>query len=360
MKIAVGLSGGVDSAVTALLLKRAGHEVAGVTMKLWRDGIYKGGDFDACFGPGEKDDIAAAEDLARRLGIPFEVCDCSEEYEREIVGYFRSERAAGRTPNPCVVCNRRMKFGLLPRLAAKRIDFDRFATGHYARLAERDGRRILSRAACKAKDQSYFLWGLSQEQLAMAMFPLGELSKDEVRKIAREAGLPMSGKEDSQDFYSGDPDDLVGLAPRKGEIVDLAGRTLAMHDGFWNFTIGQRKGLGFAAGEPMYVCAIDACRNRVVVGPRAQATRRSFRVDLSTLNAVSAALPDAPAQCTVKVRSTGDPKGPVLFRPDGTVEADCGIFGVAPGQSAVFYDPSGEDVLFGAVIADGGQGPEMA
>ena len=349
MRIAVGLSGGVDSAVAALILRRAGHDVVGVTMKLWREGRYAGGDFDACFGPGEEKDIAEAAAFASTLGIPYETFDCSEEYEQEVIRYFREERTAGRTPNPCIVCNRRMKFGLLPRLAAERLRFDRFATGHYARLYERGGRFALSRAAHAAKDQSYFLWGLSQEQLSRAMFPLGDLQKGDVRRIAREAGLPMAEKADSQDFYSGDPDELLGLAPREGTIVDLSGRVLARHDGYWHFTIGQRKGLGFAAGEPMYVCEIDACRNRVVVGRRDEAVSHEFRVDPATVNWVSMAPTDAPVECRVKVRSAGEPIGPVVYS-NGTVKSEGGVFGAAPGQSAVFYGLDSDALLFGAVI----------
>ena len=349
MKIAVGLSGGVDSAVAALLLKREGHEVTGITMKLWREGRYMGGGRDACFGPGEADDIAAAESFATKLGIDYRVFDCSEEYEKIVLDYFRRERTAGRTPNPCIVCNRKMKFGLLPKMAAKELGFDKFATGHYARIVERSGRLAIARAADEGKDQSYFLWGLSQEQIARAMFPLGALSKGEVREIAREAGLPMADKADSQDFYSGDPDELLGLAPREGTIVDLSGRVLARHDGYWHFTIGQRKGLGFAAGEPMYVCEIDACRNRVVVGRRDEAVSHEFRVDPATVNWVSMAPTDAPVECRVKVRSAGEPIGPVVYS-NGTVKSEGGVFGVAPGQSAVFYDIASDALLFGAVI----------
>ena len=350
MKVAVGLSGGVDSAVAALLMKRAGHEVVGVTMKLWKEGRYRGGSRDACFGPGEAEDVAAAEGLARLLGVEYRVFDCAEEYEREVLSRYRADRAAGRTPNPCVVCNRTMKFGILPRLAAEKLGADRFATGHYARISREGPRVALLRGASAAKDQSYFLWGLTQEQLAFAEFPLGGMEKSEVRAIAREAGLAMAEKADSQDFYSGDEEELLALEPREGEIVDVAGRTLGRHRGHWNFTVGQRKGLGIATGEPMYVVSVDACRNRVTVGRREEAVRREFAVDPATVNWVSAAPTEAPLECRVKVRSTGEPVGPAVYE-NGRVSVPGGIFGVAPGQSAVLYAPVSDELLLGGVIA---------
>ena len=347
MKVAVGLSGGVDSSVAALLLKDAGHEVVGVTMKLWREGRYQGGTRDACFGAGEELDIAQAAALAERLGIEYRVLDCADAYERDVLDYFRETSLAGRTPNPCVFCNARMKFGLLPRLARESgLDFEAFATGHYARIVRRDGRYAVQCAADAAKDQSYFLYRLSQEQLAHTLFPLGGLTKQEVRAYARAHGLDMADKPDSQDFYSGDRNELIGVEDREGDVVDLSGRVLGRHRGYWHYTVGQRKGLGIAAPEPLYVIRVDACRNQVVLGGKEALSVQSFHVD--DVNWMAQAETDAPIDCGVKIRSTGAPRGPATFQ-GGECTVPAGIAGVAPGQSAVFYDADGV-ILCGGVI----------
>ena len=347
MKVAVGLSGGVDSSVAALLLKERGCDVVGITMKLWR-GTYRGGGSDACFGPGEAEDIERAAGLARSMGIDYKVIDCSEAYEKAIVGMFRSVSLKGETPNPCVFCNAGFKFGLLPRLAREAgVEFDRIATGHYARIVERGGRLAVARAADEKKDQSYFLYRLSQEQLAGVEFPLGGLEKAEVRRIAAEHSLASADKADSQDFYSGDKNELIGAPPREGEIVDMSGRTVGKHQGYWNYTVGQRKGLGVFGPRPLYVVRLDACRNQVVLGTREEAYSREFRV--ADMCWMALAPTSAKVSAFVKIRSTGAPVGPVELE-DGTCRAPGeGLFGVAPGQSAVFYDEGGT-ILCGGVI----------
>lgn len=350
MNVIVGLSGGVDSSVAALLLKERGHHVIGVTMKLWRPGRYAGGARDACFGPGEDRDIEEAAAFAKAIGIDYRVFDCSDSYERLVVSYFRDTYLAGKTPNPCVRCNQTMKFGLLPKLAAESgLAFDAFATGHYARIAEKGGRHCLLRAKDESKDQSYFLYRLSQEQLARQLFPVGEMTKVEVRAYARAHGLAAAEKPDSQDFYSGDTAELIGAPDRPGDIVDLSGKVVGHHNGFWHYTIGQRKGLGVASPEPFYVVDLSACRNQVIVGRASDVLRTSFTVaDMNFVSippcGASAALP-----VLVKVRSAGVPKGPATLT-GNVCTIPGGLAGVAPGQSAVFYSPEAPDLLCGGII----------
>lgn len=279
MKIAVGLSGGVDSSVAALLLKRAGHEVVGLTMRLWREGVYKGGDRDACFGAHELEDIERARATAKKLGIGYETFDCFDAYKTSVIDYFRETYLAGKTPNPCVMCNPLLKFGLLPRLAREAgLKFDAFATGHYARLERVGERYAVRRAVDETKDQSYFLYRLSQEQLARTLFPLGALTKSETRKIAAAAGLVTAERPDSMDFYSGDKNELIGEPDRVGNIVDVHGKVLGRHNGFWHYTVGQRKGLGIGGGIPYYVLDVNACRNEVIVGFAEDAVKTSLEL----------------------------------------------------------------------------------
>lgn len=347
MTIAVGLSGGVDSSVSALMLKNQGHNVVGITMKLWR-GQYRGGDKEACFGAHEAEHIAAAEAFAKSIGIEYRVFDCSEEYDKTIISYFRDTYLSGRTPNPCVYCNAIMKFGLLPRLAIEGgLKFDKFATGHYARVVEEDGRYKLLRAVDEAKDQSYFLYRLSQEQLKRHIFPLGDLTKLEARNIAHEYNLIAADRPDSQDFYSGDTAELIGEGERIGDIINLDGKKVGSHTGYWKYTIGQRKGLGIGgAGEPYYVVDIDAANNRVIVGRINDAVKPSLK--LTDINWVSIAPTDDEIPCRVKVRSASRLVDAVYRK--GECFFEKGVFGVAPGQSAVVYSATSEELLLGGII----------
>ena len=355
MKILVGMSGGVDSSVAALKLREEGHEVVGATMMLW-DGRYKGGSRDACFGPGEARDADEAARFCAAIGIGHVRIDRAALYEEKVVSRWRREFLDGRTPNPCVLCNPLLKFTIPDAARAMGIAFDAFATGHYARIdgCGEGGRARLLRASDSARDQSYFLYRLSQEQLRRSIFPLGAMSKAQVRAFARSRGLgQVAEKPDSQDFYSGDKNELVGEEDRPGDIVDEAGRVVGRHTGHWKVTIGQRKGVGLSGtGEPLYVVAIDACRNRIVVGPRAATVSRALVAD--GVNWVSAA-PSAPGrrfECSMKVRSNGDPVDGVVATVLGDnsfrAEYPGGIAGVAPGQSAVLYD--GDAVLCGGFI----------
>ena len=335
-KIAVGLSGGVDSTVAASLLKARGDEVVGVTMTL-----------------GRADEAQALEEtrrVAERLGIPLHVFDLSAAWRTNVLDYIRDTYLGGATPNPCVRCNETVKFGLLPKLAFE-LGCDRFATGHYARVGKRlegrgtrDEKGWLRRGVDKGKDQSYFLYRVRPEVLARTEFPLGEMTKEAVRAKARELGLEVADRGDSQDFCGGDPMAVVGAAPREGDIVDASGKVLGRHQGFWNYTIGKRKGLGIGGGIPYYVIGLDAVRNEVIVGYREETLVRRFEI------ADVVRLADGwEGPLTVKVRSAGEPKGPVVWDGGAAVECPEGLAGVAPGQSAVFFD--GDTIVGGGIIA---------
>ena len=352
MKILVGLSGGVDSSVAALLLKKEGHEVIGATMSIWgKNGMAaKSSHKNACYGPDEKEDIEAAREIAKQIGIPYYVFDCVEQYERIVLENFKSEYIQGRTPNPCVWCNARVKFGVLPQIAKENgINFDKFATGHYARVVEENGRFLLKRGIAPHKDQSYFLYRLKQEQLKNIILPLGNYTKDQIREIAKENGLEVAEKPDSQDFYDGDYNELLGVKEKEGNIVDLNGKVLGTHKGIWNYTIGQRKGIGISSTEPLYVLELKKDTNEVVIGPKDKTFKKTLIAD--NINWIAIENLAEPRKATTKIRSTQQPT-PVTLTPieDGKVQVDFDEFqkSIAIGQSAVFYDE--DTVLGGGVI----------
>jgi tRNA-specific 2-thiouridylase len=361
--VAVGLSGGVDSSVTAYLLQREGYRVIGLTMQIW-DGTLPIPDEgrSGCYGPGEARDIEAAQSLAQRLGIPHHIVSLAPEYASEVIGYFRREYSAGRTPNPCVRCNRSMKFGLLlDRAKAQGITFDVFATGHYARVQQdrESDRWILLRAIDRAKDQSYFLSRLSQDQLRQVLFPLGGLTKPEVRTIAREIGwVDVAEKQESQNFIESKNYGVLFSEgeQRPGPIVDTQGRLRGQHRGIVHYTVGQRKGLGLGGtADPLYVVRIEACSNTVVVGQHSDLfLNRLLASDLNWIGRTAS--PESPLRIQAKIRQQHQEADASLCRASGRQDAVEVAFegpqmSITPGQTVVFYD---QDQVLGSGIIEAG------
>jgi tRNA-specific 2-thiouridylase len=353
-RVVVGMSGGVDSSVAALLLRDAGHEVHGVTMKIYSGKPAEGPVPDSCYGPGEPLDIQEAAGVCARLGIPHTVVDLSREYREQVLDYARDEYRGGRTPNPCVLCNGRVKFGLLlERLASEGMEFDHFATGHYCRVARipDTGRYAIRAAENHRKDQSYFLCMLTQSQLSRVTFPLGEMTKPQVREIAKKAGLANHARAESQDFVAGGYRAVLEEPDKPGPIVDQAGAVIGEHRGVWGYTVGQRKGLGVGGGEPLYVTRLDAGSNTVVAGPE----RTLYRQELVArdVNWASMDEPAEPVRLDVKIRYR-NPAVPAVVAPraDGSVRVtfDEPQRAIARGQWAVFY--SGDILVGGGVIAE--------
>ena len=353
-KVIVGLSGGVDSSVAAYLLKQQGFEVTGVTMSIWdgKPSLVPSGKH-ACYGPDENEEIAEARELAGILEIPYRVFDCSQRYKTLVLDYFRQEYLSGRTPNPCIKCNQLIKFGMLPDAAKMEgLAFDYFATGHYAIVEWDDQRKryLLKKGMDPRKDQTYFIYRLTQQQLSKVLFPIGKMTKQEVREIAAKINLPLSEKEESQDFYSGDYRDLLDIKDMPGDIVDRKGNVLGKHNGFWNFTIGQRKGLGVAYSEPLYVLSLNKDKNTVVVGIREEVMNSSFIVN--NLNWIAFESLAGPMEVTVKIRSAQNAASAWIepFEKDSVkVIFHLPNDGIAPGQSAVFYQ---DDLVIGGGVIE--------
>jgi tRNA-specific 2-thiouridylase len=356
MTVAVGMSGGVDSTMAAWMLKQQGHDVVGLTMQL-SDGLLSPSveRRSGCYGPGEVRDIAAAKAAAERIGIPHVTVTLAEEFRRCVLDYFREEYRAGRTPNPCVVCNREMKFGLLIERARQQgVRFDFFATGHYARVEFDEGRGLfrLLRGIDPSKDQSYFLARLTQDQLRQVLFPLGDWRKEAIISLAREVGLgEIADREESQDFLEGadyaplfEPSDS-----QPGPIRDSTGRMLGRHRGIIHYTIGQRKGLGIASTERLYVKELQVDTNTIVLGRRDEVMMDSCRVEDASW--ISGAPPDNGTPCLARLRYRHCGANVTLHRESDEAwraEFKEPQFAVAPGQAAVFYD--GDEVLGGGWI----------
>jgi tRNA-uridine 2-sulfurtransferase len=377
--IAVAMSGGVDSSTVAAILAHRGDSVVGLTLQLWdqtrlagRHGIPDAPKAGRCCSI---DDVYDARRVAEHLGIPYYVVNQEERFERDVVRPFVDEYLAGRTPIPCSLCNDHIKFDQLLR-TARSIGAERIATGHYA-VNEYDptrdggrGRWILKRPADLAKDQTYFLFGLTQEQLARTLFPLGRMTKPEVRAVARHRGLRLADKPDSQEICfipGGDYKQFIAAyleeqgetAPDSaGELVAASGEVLGRHDGIFNFTVGQRKGLGVASPTPLYVLNIDPASHCVTVGADAQLASRELRA--RRVNWISIAALTSPMRVRAKIRHRHEPAWATLEPAKGagmnSAEADVSVLvafdepqrAITPGQSAVFYD--GDEVVGGGWI----------
>jgi tRNA-uridine 2-sulfurtransferase len=334
--ILVALSGGVDSSVAALRLIEAGHRVEGATLRLW-DSCGKEGARSCC----ALEDAVDARAVARHLGIPHRILDHGEAFERLVVRPFAEAYASGRTPNPCILCNERVKFGTLLEYALDQ-GFSHLATGHHARIVRAGDGFELRRGTDGAKDQSYVLFPLGPQQRARALFPVGEMTKEEVRRRASEEGLPTAEKPESQDLCfapAGDYAALLegkGTRPAEGPIRHEDGRVLGRHGGLHRFTVGQRQGIGIPAPEPLYVVRIDPCRNELVVGPKSSVDRPSFTVAGWRWHSPPGS---RPARALVQTRYRQEPaQATILEEGDTVVVRWTGETRTsAPGQAAVAY-----------------------
>lgn len=358
-KALIAMSGGVDSSVAALLTQRAGYECVGVTMRLY-DNDMIGSDSKTCCS---LDDVEDARSVARRLGIPFHVFNFKEDFERQVIGDFVACYEAGLTPNPCIRCNRYLKFDRLLR-RARELGLDKVVTGHYARIRQdpKTGRYLLCRAADRAKDQTYFLYCLTQEQLSRTLLPLGELTKEQARQIAQENGFINARKRDSQDICFVPDGDYVAFMKRytgkeypAGNYLDRDGNILGRHQGAVCYTLGQRKGLGIALGTPAYVCGKDMAANTVTLGPNDALYARELWAD--DWNWIPFPALSAPMAVTAKVRhSQTDQSATVYPESEGLVRVvfDAPQRAITPGQAVVVY--SGDTVVGGGTIRKAGKG----
>lgn len=344
-KALIAMSGGVDSSVAAHLTLQAGYEGIGCTMRLFDS--ESSGD-DTC---GSLKDAADAKAVAQRLGMPHEIFDFTENFRSEVIGKFIRCYQCGKTPNPCIECNRHLKFSKLLE-QAQALGCEKIVTGHYAQVIETEDGFQLRRGADSAKDQSYVLYMLTQAQLAHILLPLGGLTKAEVRRIAEEQGFLNAHKHDSQDIcfvpdgdYARVIQSYTGETPKAGDFVDLQGNVIGRHEGLIHYTVGQRRGLGIAIGKPAYVCGLDVPQNRVIIG-----TNDDLFTDTCTVEAVNwiaGTPPQEPVRCQAKIRYR-HPAQPavVTFTDDHTavLKFDAPQRAITAGQAAVFYD---EEIVLG-------------
>ena len=352
-RVLIGMSGGVDSSVAAWLLKDQGYEVVGVTMKVWPQDCISRAE-DKCCGPQA---IADARGVAHTLGIAHYVVDEAESFERQVIDYFTAEYQAGRTPNPCVMCNEKVKFGNL-WAKARAIGAEFIATGHYAIVDHLEDRSVLRKGRDPKKDQSYFLFSLKQDQLRRALFPLGEMEKSEIRSIARRLGLKTADKVDSQEICFVPGNDYKAFLKshlgsdrfQAGGIYNKWGERLGEHEGIEMFTIGQRKGLPGGSPKPMYVIDIDPETRRVVVGEAEDLIVEEFEAEHVTWNWSGGEMPES-VKCVVKIRYA-HPGAEALVFPEPEGRARVTFLepqrAVTPGQASVFYD--GDQVIGGGWI----------
>ena len=344
-KIFAAMSGGVDSSVAAYLLLQAGYDVTGATMTLYRPNGET----------GDTQDVTDARAICDRLGIPHVTYDMGEVFCRRVIDDFVKVYESGGTPNPCVTCNRTVKFGALWE-AVSADGADAIATGHYARIRRDGDRTLLCKAADESKDQSYFLWQLPRELLPHILFPLGDMTKTDIRALAAEQGFETAHKSDSQDIcfvpdgdYATFLEGYTGRTPAEGDFVDTNGRVLGRHKGLLRYTVGQRKGLGIALGAPAFVCRKDPTTNRVILGKNEDLFTREVR--LANVNLLSVESVRTPLSVTARIRSThrGDPATVVMTGAyTATVTFDTPQRAVCAGQSCVFYD--GDVVVGGGII----------
>jgi tRNA-specific 2-thiouridylase len=355
VKVVAAMSGGVDSSVAAALLKEEGYQVIGITMQVWPSSksADESGASGGCCG---LDAVADAKRVAYRLGIPHHVVDFRDVFARKVVDHFCQEYSLGRTPNPCIRCNQFVKFDSLLR-KAKELDAGFVATGHYARIEkEASGRCLLKKGTDKRKDQSYFLYVMTQEQLSHSLFPLGDLTKERVRRMAGEFELPVTDKSESQDIcfipgndYTEFLKEYVAAAVKPGQILDGQGNVLGQHRGIIHYTIGQRKGLGVSAREPLYVLAINHEENAVIVGGKDEVY--STELTASEINWIATEVPEQPVNVSARIRYLHREAAAVVT-PLGEDRAQVKFkepqMAITPGQAVVFYD--GDTVIGGGSI----------